>query len=44
VDDGGGGGLGGGGECHEEYVVIEVSYDDGITWSTLWEGNALVCE
>ena len=47
----GGGGGGGGGDsgsggsnCHTEYVVIEISYDDGATWETYWEGNANVCE
>jgi len=25
-------------------MVIEVSYDDGKTWSVLWEGTTAVCE
>jgi copper homeostasis protein CutC len=34
----------GGTTCHYEYMVIEVSYDDGKTWSVLWEGTTAVCE
>ena len=41
---GGGGGGGGGTTCHQEWVIIEVSYDGGATWSTWWEGYANVCE
>ena len=43
---GGGGepGGGGGSSCHTEYIVIEISLDDGATWSTYWEGYATVCE
>jgi hypothetical protein len=46
-DCGGTGGEGGGGgsqACHEEYVYIEISYDNGLTWHKLWEGWATVCE
>jgi len=42
----GGSGGGSGGEednCTTEYVVVEVSYDDGVTWQTVWEGYATVC-
>jgi hypothetical protein len=39
----GGEGGGGGADCHEEWVVIEISYDDGGTWETWWEGYATVC-
>lgn len=43
---GGGGSSGGGGDssCHTEYIVIEISYDDGATWETYWAGYAQVCE
>jgi hypothetical protein len=34
----------GGTTCHYEYLVVEVSYDDGETWSVLWEGTTAVCE
>jgi len=46
---GGGGGGGGGGDdpsgssCTSEFIVIEVSYDNGATWSTWWQGYANVC-
>jgi hypothetical protein len=40
----GGGGQGAGGACHQEYVVVEISYDNGATWSVYWEGYATVCE
>jgi hypothetical protein len=44
-DDGGGGGGGGWTKvCSTEYIWIEISYDGGETWSTLWEGYAEVCE
>lgn len=40
-----GGGTGGGGSvCHTEAITIEISYDDGMTWETWWEGYATVCE
>ncbi|GLC26866.1 hypothetical protein [Roseisolibacter agri] len=42
-----GGGGGGGGTtptCHEEYVIVEVSDDGGMTWYIYWEGWAEVCE
>lgn len=44
---GGGGGTWsgpGGSTCHKEYAIVEVSYDGGATWHTLWEGFATVCE
>jgi hypothetical protein len=41
---GGGGGGGGSGACVQEYVYIEVSYDEGKTWHVIWEGYATVCE
>lgn len=34
----------GGSNCKTEYIVIEISYDDGETWSVWWEGYAKVCE
>jgi hypothetical protein len=43
VGDGSGGGGGSGLTCENDYVVIEVSYDDGATWEVWWEGNAQVC-
>jgi hypothetical protein len=44
-NDGGGGG-GGGWElvCSTEWIKLEISYDGGNTWSTLWEGWGEVCE
>ncbi|HEY0154158.1 MAG TPA: hypothetical protein VGB92_19245 [Longimicrobium sp.] len=45
--DGSGGDSGdasGGDSCRSEYVVIEVSYDDGATWQVYWEGYATVCD
>jgi hypothetical protein len=39
----GGGGTSGGANCHDEYTVIEISYDDGVTWHKWWEGWATVC-
>lgn len=38
-----GGATSGGDNCHDEYVVIEISYDDGATWHKWWEGWATVC-
>lgn len=40
---GSGGDEGGGTTCTTEYVMIEVSYDDGATWEVWWEGEATVC-
>jgi len=42
--DTGGGSGGGGGNCTEHWGVIEVSYDGGATWETLWEGWYTECE
>jgi hypothetical protein len=52
-DDGSSGAAGGcddsggaappGSYCHDEYVYIEISNDGGITWTTIWEGWAIVC-
>lgn len=39
-----GGGSGSDVDCRSEYVVVEISYDGGFTWSTLWEGFVTVCE
>jgi hypothetical protein len=30
--------------CSSVYLVIEISYDGGATWSTLWEGEAQECD
>lgn len=45
-DDSGNGGNGGGSPstCWNEYVYVEISYDGGLTWETMWEGWATVCE
>jgi hypothetical protein len=40
---GGGEGGGGGGGCVVQYFVVEISYDGGNTWHTLWEGWGTVC-
>jgi hypothetical protein len=40
---GGSGGEGGGGGCVMQYFVVEISYDGGSTWHTLWEGWGTVC-
>jgi len=40
---GSGGGGGGGLYCEWEYVEIDVSSDDGLTWQVWWEGSAQVC-
>lgn len=40
---GGGQGEGGGAGCRVEYVFVDISYDGGNTWHTLWEGWASVC-
>jgi len=41
-------GPGGGGTedsyCSSVYLVIEISYDDGASWSTIWEGEAQECD
>jgi hypothetical protein len=44
-DGAGGSGGGGGGStgCPMEYVFVEISYDNGATWTVLWEGWAEVC-
>jgi hypothetical protein len=41
---GGSSGSGSGAGCSQEYVYVEVSYDDGATWQVLWEGWATVCD
>lgn len=41
---GGGGASSGGSTCHYEYGVLEISYDGGLTWQTLYEGDIKVCE
>ena len=30
--------------CWQEYMVIEISYDGGITWQEFWSGWGTVCE
>jgi hypothetical protein len=38
---------GGGGNtatCWNEYIYVEISYDDGATWEIIWAGWAQVCE
>lgn len=42
--DPGSGGTGGGTSCHAEEITIEVSYDGGSTWETVYSGSATVCE
>jgi hypothetical protein len=42
-DDGGSGDSGSSANCHTEYLIVEVSYDGGRTWSTYWEGYGTVC-
>ncbi|HEX8213051.1 MAG TPA: hypothetical protein VF584_22945 [Longimicrobium sp.] len=42
--DGGGGGEGDKPACRTEYVLIEISYDNGVTWEVYWEGYATVCD
>jgi hypothetical protein len=42
--DGGGGTGGGGLNCWDEYMVIEISYDDGQSWQVWWEGWGRVCQ
>ena len=43
--NGDGSGSGGGGTaCQVEFVYLEVSSDGGLTWTTIWQGDALVCE
>lgn len=39
-----GGGGGNTTTCHDEYVYVEISYDDGATWVVIWEGYAQVCQ
>jgi hypothetical protein len=38
----GGGGAEGGG-CRMEWLIVEISYDAGASWHTLWEGYGWVC-
>jgi hypothetical protein len=33
----------GGSTCRSEWIVVEVSYDNGLTWTVLYEGYARVC-
>jgi hypothetical protein len=37
-------GTGGSLVCHQEWIVIEMSIDGGITWEPYWSGYATVCE
>jgi hypothetical protein len=30
--------------CWDEYLRLEISYDGGLSWSTLWEGWGRVCD
>ena len=39
----GGGGGGGGPECTQEYIILEINYNDGTGWHTLYEGYVTVC-
>lgn len=39
-----GGGSDGGANCHTEYIAVDMSTDGGLTWTTIWEGEALICE
>lgn len=43
-EGGGGGGGGGGTTCWTEHWTVEISYDSGTTWETLWEGDVEVCD
>jgi len=40
---GSGGGGGNTTTCWDEYIYVEISYDGGATWDTIWEGWAEVC-
>ncbi|HET7228514.1 MAG TPA: hypothetical protein VFJ16_00795 [Longimicrobium sp.] len=40
---GSGGGDTEGGGCRIEFFVVEISYDGGASWHTLWEGYGWVC-
>jgi len=43
--EGGSGGSGGGSAtCWDEYIYVEIAYDDGATWEIIWEGWGQVCE
>ena len=49
ADCGGGAGEEGSGAnegltCWQEYMVIEISYDGGVTWQEFWSGWGTVCE
>lgn len=37
-------GTGDGMNCWQEYIVIEISYDGGLTWQEFWAGWGTVCE
>jgi hypothetical protein len=41
---GGNSGSGGGRSCWWEWMTVEVSYNGGLTWETLWSGWGQVCE
>jgi hypothetical protein len=41
---GGGGGSGGGGQCRNEWSVVEISCDGGVTWEVWWEGWVTICD
>jgi hypothetical protein len=43
-DPTGGGGTTSTLSCTVEDVALEISYDDGGSWSTFWSGTAVVCE
>lgn len=36
-------GLDGGSYCTDSHITIEISYDNGATWSVIWSGDVLVC-
>jgi hypothetical protein len=38
-----GGGSSTGSNCHTEYIYVDMSQDGGLTWTTIWEGETLVC-
>ena len=42
--EGSSGGSGNTATCWNEYIYVEISYDDGATWEIIWEGWAQVCE
>ena len=39
----GGGPSGGGIECHSEWQIVEISYNNGLSWTTIWSGYVDVC-